>query len=180
MVYVHFAEGFEEIEAVTIVNVLRRAEIETVSVSITGDKAVRGSRGITVSADILFEDADYSECEMIVLPGGMPGTKNLSEHAGLISEIKSFAESKKYLAAICAAPMVFGKLGLLKGKRATIYPGMEENLTGAKSTGGKIVIDENIITSKGPGTAMDFGLALVSLLKSKEEEAKIRKRLIMD
>jgi len=180
MVYVHFAEGFEEIEAVTIVNVLRRAEIEAVTVSVTGDKTVRGSRGIPVCTDILFDEADYSDCEMIILPGGMPGTTNLLEHGGLMEKIKSFGEEKKYLAAICAAPMIFGKLGLLKGKKATIYPGMEENLVGAKSTGGRIVIDENIITSKGPGTTMEFALALVGLLKSKELAAQIRKRLLVE
>ena len=179
MVYVHFAEGFEEIEAITVVDVLRRAGIETVSVSVTGDKTVRGAHDISVITDILFEDADYNSCEMIVLPGGMPGSENLFAHSGLTSAIKSFAEEKKYLAAICAAPMVFGKLGILKGKNATSYPGFEEHLAGAKATGGKIVIDGNIITSKGPGTSIEFSFALVGILKNKEEAARLRKGMIV-
>ena len=178
MIYVHFAEGFEEIEGVTIVDVLRRADIETVSVSVTGDKAVRGGHGITVCADALFEEVDYGECEMIVLPGGAAGTDNLCAHKGLAEQIKAFAAAGKYLAAICAAPTVLGKLGVLKGKKATIYPGMEGNLIGAKPTGGKIVIDGNIITSKGPGTALEFSLALVSIFKGNGEASRLRKSMI--
>ena len=178
MVYVHFAEGFEEIEAITIVDVLRRADIETASVSVTGEKAVNGGHGIQVYVDILFEDADYDGCGMIVLPGGGTGTDNLLAHKGLAAQIMAFNESGKYLAAICAAPKVFGKLGVLKGKKATIYPGMEEHLAGAKSTGGRIVVDGNVITSKGPGTALEFSLALVSILKDKEEAARLRKSMI--
>ena len=178
MIYVHFADGFEEIEAITAVDVLRRAGIETVSVSVTGDKTVQGSHEISVLTDILFEEADYGACEMIVLPGGKRGAENLLAHNGLADKIKMFADEKKYLAAICAAPMVLGKMGLLKGKNATIYPGMEENLAGAKATGGRIVIDENIITAKGAGTAMEFAFALVGILKSKEEAARLRKSMV--
>ena len=178
MVYVHFAEGFEEIEAVTIVDALRRAGVETVSVSVMEDKTVRGAHDISVITDILFEEADYSACEMIVLPGGGKGTENLMAHSGLTAQLKSFGEEKKYLAAICAAPMALGKLGMLKGKKATIYPGMEGELTGVKVTGGKVVVDENIITSKGPGTALEFALCLVGILTSKEEAARLRKSLV--
>jgi len=179
MVYVHFAEGFEEIEAVAIVDVLRRGGIETKSVSVTGNLTVCGSHGISICTDILFEDVDYGDCEMIVLPGGMPGTTNLLAHEGLTSHIISFAKNKKYLAAICAAPMVFGKLGLLESKKATIYPGMEENLIGAMAQSDRVVIDGNIITSKGPGTALEFSLALVSILKSEEEAAKLKKAMVV-
>ena len=179
MVYVHFAEGFEEIEAVAIVDVLRRGEIQTKSVSVTGGKAVCGSHGITVNADILFEEADYDDCEMLVLPGGMPGTTNLLAHTGLAGKITAFAEGKKYLAAVCAAPMVFGKLGVLKDRKATIYPGMEENLIGAKPQADRVVIDGNIITSKGPGTAIEFALALVGVLKGGEEAARLGKAMVV-
>jgi 4-methyl-5(b-hydroxyethyl)-thiazole monophosphate biosynthesis len=178
MVYVHFAEGFEEIEAVIIVDVLRRAGIETRQVSITGNLTVCGSHGISICADELFEEVNYDDCEMIVLPGGMPGTKNLLAHEGLASKIIAFAESKKFIAAICAAPMVFGKLGILNGKKATIYPGMEENLIGADAKDDRVVIDDNIITSKGPGTAIEFSLALVGILKSREEAAKLGKSMV--
>ena len=179
MVYVHFAEGFEEIEAVTIVDVLRRAGVETKAVSVTGDLTVCGSHGIPVCTDILFEDVNYDDCEMIVLPGGMPGTTNLLAHEGLTSQIVSFAKNKKHVAAICAAPMVFGKLGILEGKKATIYPGMEENLIGAKVQSDRVVIDGHVITSKGPGTAMEFSLALVGVLKSEEEAARLKKAMVV-
>lgn len=178
MVYVHFAKGFEEIEAVTVMDVLRRGGIETESVSITGDKTVRGAHGVSVYADLLFEEADYGGCEMIVLPGGMPGTKNLLAHDGLISEITSFAENRKYLAAICAAPLILGKLNLLIGRKATIYPGMEEDLAGAKACGDIVVKDGNIITSRGPGTAIEFSLAIVDTLKGKDEAIRLRKALV--
>ena len=179
MVFVHLAEGFEEIEAVAIIDVLRRAGIETKSVSVTGDKNVRGSHDITVIADILFEEADYDNCGMIVLPGGMPGAANLLAHGGLKDEIISFSEKGKYLAAICAAPMILGELGILKGKKATIFPGMEEKLTGAVVGADRVVTDGNIITSKGAGTAIEFALAIVGLLKSREEAEALGKRMVV-
>ena len=179
MVYVHFADGFEEIEAVAIVDVLRRAGVETKSVSVTGGLDVCGSHDIRVKADMLIKDADYNGCEMIVLPGGMPGTANLLASEKLKENIISFAEKGKRLAAICAAPMVFGKLGILQGRKAVIYPGMEENLTGADVRDDRVVTDGNITTSKGPGTALEFSLELVGILKGEEESLKLRKAMIV-
>ena len=173
MVYVHFAEGFEEIEAVTIVDVLRRGGVDTKSVSVTGKREVCGSHGIIVCTDILFDEAIYDECEMLVLPGGMPGADNLLAHRELGLKITAFAESKKYLAAICAAPMVFGKLGILKNRKATIYPGMEENLTDAEVKSDRVVRDGNIITSRSAGTAMEFALTLVESLKGRETSLRL-------
>lgn len=164
-VYVHLATGFEEIEAVTIIDVLRRAEIDVESVSVTGSDTVVGAHGVSVKADVLFEDADYENCEMIVLPGGIPGTPNLESHEGLAEEIKKFANEGRKLAAICAAPMILGEQGLLEGKTAVIYPGMESHLKGATIGSRSVEIDGSFITSKGPGTAMDFALALVGILK---------------
>jgi 4-methyl-5(b-hydroxyethyl)-thiazole monophosphate biosynthesis len=112
MVYVHLAEGFEEIEALTVVDVLRRADIDVKTVSITGNEIVRGAHDISVSADILFDKADYKSCQMIVLPGGMPGTANLAKHEGLAAQLTNFAEEGKWLSAICAAPSVLGGLSL--------------------------------------------------------------------
>ncbi|MCL1809995.1 MAG: DJ-1/PfpI family protein [Clostridiales bacterium] len=179
MVYVHFAEGFEEIEAVTVVDVLRRGGIRTEMVSIMEGKAVTGSNGVSIIADLLFEEADYENCEMIVLPGGARGTANLAAHVGLASVVKGFAEKKKYLAAICAAPMVLGKLGILEGKEATIYPGMEEHLAGAKASKNRVVADGNIITSRGAGTAMEFALELVGMLKGAEEKARLAESMVV-
>ena len=180
MIYVHLADGFEEVEALTIVDLLRRAAIDAKTVSITGDKKVTGAHGVTVEADILFEETDYQTCEMIVLPGGMPGSTSLGQHQGLTSHIRCFAEHGKYLAAICAAPMVFGALGVLNGKKATIYPSMEEHLVGAEPQKDKVVVDGNIITSKGPATAMPFALKLVEILKGKDAANQLASDLLWD
>lgn len=168
MVYVHLANGFEEVEALTVIDLLRRAGVEVKSVSITGEKRVMGTHDIPVEADILFEEADYDACEMIVLPGGLPGADYLGEHEGLVKQIRDFAANDKYLAAICAAPQVFGAQGVVEGKKATIYPGMEGCLKGALPQDEIVVQDGKIITSMGPATAMPFALKLIETLKGKE------------
>lgn len=173
MVFVHLAEGFEEIEALTIVDVLRRAKIETETVSIMGTLSVTGAHGIRVIADIFFEDAVYDNCEMIVLPGGMPGATNLDEHARLREKIQSFAVHGKRIAAICAAPLVFGHAGVLEGKEATCYPGFEKELAGAVLSEEPVCVSDNIITSRGPGTAMAFALELVRQIKSDKARALV-------
>ena len=178
MVYVHLADGFEEVEALTVVDLLRRADIETQTVSIMGKLAVKGSHDIKVVADIIFEDAVYSECEMIVLPGGMPGSANLDAHDGLREKIHSFNNQEKWLAAICAAPLVLGHAGVLKGKKATCYPGFEKELDGAEALTDSVVVDKNIITSRGAGTAMLFALKLIKELKGKELASKIAEKLL--
>lgn len=180
MIYIHLADGFEEVEALTVLDVLRRAQMEARTVSITGNKQVTGAHQITVEADMLFEETDYETCEMIVLPGGMPGAETLGRHQGLTNHIRCFAEHDKYLAAICAAPMVFGALGILKGKNATIYPGMEDQLVGAQYQNEKVVVDGKIITSMGPATAMPFALKLVELLKGKAASDQVAAGLLWD
>lgn len=179
MVYVHLAYGFEELEALTVVDLLRRVEVPVQLVSVTGEKMVEGAHGIGVEADVLFEDADYGACEMIVLPGGLPGTFGLRDHEGLCGKITEFAEAGKKVSAICAAPLVLGKLGVLEGRKATIYPGMEEHLAGAQPAPGRVVKDENIITSQGPGTAMDFALAIVEEFCGTQVAEDLRKDLIL-
>ena len=179
MVYVHLADGFEEIEALTVVDVLRRADIAVQSVSMTGSRTVRGGHDIAVTADLLFQEADYGKCEMIVLPGGMPGTANLAKHEGLAKQLKGFAQSGKWLAAICAAPSVLGGLSLVKGKRVTSYPGFEQQMTGAEYTEERVVRDGKLITSRGPGTAIEFSLELVKVLKSEQTAAALRNAMIV-
>lgn len=180
MVYVHLATGFEEVEALTVIDLLRRADIEVKSVSITGEKRVMGTHSIPVEADITFEEADYGECEMIVLPGGLPGADYLGEHAGLTAQIREFAANDKYLAAICAAPQVFGAQGILEGKKATIYPGMEGCLTGAEPQDEIVVVDGKIITSMGPATAMSFALKLIEVLKGSEVSGAVASGLLFN
>ena len=137
-----------------------------------------GTHGIPVEADILFEETDYEKCEMIVLPGGLPGADYLGEHDGLVKQIKYFAENDKYLAAICAAPQVFGAQGVVDGKKATIYPGMEACLKGADPQDEIVVADGKIITSMGPATAMPFALKLIEVLKGKDTSDAVASGLL--
>ncbi len=179
MVYVLLADGFEEIEALTVVDVLRRAEIAVKTVSVTGGKTVRGAHDILVAADLLFEEADYGKCDMMVLPGGMPGTANLAKHEGLAKQLNAFAQSGKWLAAICAAPSVLGRLSLTKGKRVTSFPGYENYMTGAEYTEERVVRDGKLVTSRGPGTAIEFSLELVKVLKNEQTTAAIREAMLV-
>jgi len=180
MVYVHLADGFEEIEALTIIDLLRRAEIETETVSIMGRLPIRGSHDVKVIADILFEDAVYSNCDLIVLPGGIPGAENLDAHEGLREKILSFHNQGKGLAAICAAPLVFGRAGILEGKKATCYPGFEDELKGAVLQTDTVVSDQGVITSRGPATAIPFALAIIESLKDKETADEIASGLLFN
>lgn len=176
---VHLAEGFEEIEAISIIDVLRRAEFNVTIVSVTDNLVVTGSHGIKVFADKLFNKVDYEKMDMIILPGGMPGAANLNEHLGLREQILNFNESKKLLAAICAAPLVFGNLGILKNKEATCFPGYENQLHGAIATGENIEVSENIITGKGAGVAIGFALKIVEILKGKKFADELSKKMIV-
>ena len=179
MIYVHFAEGTEEIEFVTIIDLLRRSSLDAVSVSITGKTKVTGAHGIVIETDTTFEEANYDDCDMIVLPGGMPGTLHMAEHSGLTDMIKSFNKKGRSLAAICAAPMVFAGCGILSGKKAVIYPGMEEYLGDAEVSDKRVQTDGNIITSQGPGTAMEFALEIIRTVKGSAASDEIKKELLM-
>ena len=171
-VSIFLADDFEEIEGLTVVDLLRRAEIEVQMVSVTGNIQVTGSHRIAVIADALFEETDYSDADLLVLPGG-PGTRHLLEHKGLEQLLKKAVSDGTKVAAICAAPRVLGIQGLLQGKNATCYPGNEEFLTGARIIDTEVVCDGNITTSKGLGTAIDFSLSLIKTLKGGEEAARI-------
>lgn len=178
-VNIYLAEGFEEIEAITVVDVLRRADIDARMISITDRKEVKGAHGITITSDEVFDEADNNGADMLVLPGGMPGTRHLGEHKGLKEVILGFAELNRPIAAICAAPSILGKLGLLDKKKAVCYPGFEETLKGAV-VGEEILSQEgNYITSKGPGTAIYFALRLVEVLKDKETAEELKEGMIV-
>ena len=171
-VYVFLATGFEEIEALTPVDILRRAGITVDVVSVTGSEIVTGARGINVKADVLFENMDKDAADVLVLPGGMPGTLNLHAYKPLMELVDKYNSAGKRIAAICAAPTIFGKEGLLKGKKATCYPGMEKDLLGADVQKESVVTDGNITTSRGMGTALDFSLELLKLLSGSSEKAE--------
>ena len=179
MVYIHLADGFEEVEAITVVDLLRRANIDAKTVSITGEKGVTGSHGIKITADILFEEACYDKCRMIVLPGGMPGAKNLDEHEGLGEKILSFNSEGKWIGAICAAPLVLGHKGILLDRKAVCYPSFEDELEGAEVIYDNVCTCENIITSRGPSTAISFALEIIRVLANEEESDRVKKGLLL-
>ena len=149
---IFMADGCEEIEGLTVVDVVRRAKMEIVMISITGKKEVTSSHNVTFLTDALASEVNYAELDGIVLPGGMPATLNLGVDATVNQTIKEFAAAGKLVCAICAAPSVLGAAGLLKGKNATCHPGFEEKLTGATTSVDEVVVDGNIITSRGMGT----------------------------
>ena len=178
-ILIHLATGFEEIEAITIIDVLRRANLSVKTVSITNKLDVEGAHQITIVADQLFEETNYDQAEMIVLPGGMPGTSNLQQHEGLAEKIIQFNRNKRAIAAICAAPSVLGVHGILDGKKAVCYPGVESKLTGATILHTPFITDGNIITGRGVGTALEFSLELVRILKGNQLAASLREALVI-
>ena len=176
-ILVHLATGFEEIEALAPVDIWRRAGFQVETISVTGNKTIVGSHNIPVVADLLFEEADYSTADMIFLPGGMPGASNLDAHNGLKEKLLLFNEQGKYLVAICAAPLVLGHNNLLKGKKATCFPGYEKELFGAETTGSSVVTDGKIITGKGAGVAIELALEVVAIFKGKEEAKTLARKM---
>lgn len=178
MVYLFLAEGFEELEALTPVDLLRRASISVTTVGV-GGKIIRGAHGIPVTADISDRELpeNLPDLEMIVLPGGMPGTKNLDACPAVEAALSLAVEKNSYIAAICAAPMILGKRGLLNGKHAVCYPGFETDLTGAVLSTEGIAEDGRIITAKAAGYAADFAFALIRVLKGAAAAAQVREAI---
>ncbi|WP_159517075.1 DJ-1 family glyoxalase III [Sunxiuqinia indica] len=177
---VHFATGFEEVEAISIVDVLRRAELDVIMVSMTDTKTVVGGHQIPIVTDILFPELDYSTIDVIVLPGGMPGATNLDNHKGLREQILQFNNEKKLLGAICAAPLVLGHLGILKGRKAVCYPGFENELHGAEVLKDPTTVSDNIVTGRGIGVALKFGLALVKEIMHADKAEELSKAMLVE
>ena len=175
---IFFATGFEEIEALTVVDILRRAGITADMVSVTGERAVTGSHKITVQMDKLFDEVDFNETDIIILPGGMPGTTNLEAYEPLMDQVDDFYRNGKYIAAICAAPSIFGHRGMLKGRKACSNPGFESHLEGADVKQEKAVVDGHVITSRGMGTAIAFGLAILEQLSGTDAAMQMRAKLV--
>lgn len=175
---VFFGTGYEEIEALTVVDLLRRANIETLCISIDNQKQVMGAHNINVDMDAGIDEVDFDSLDMIVCPGGMPGTKNLEACDKLTEQIKCFYENGKLIGAICAAPMIFGHMGLLTGRKACIYPGMEKHLTGAEVVYDEVAQSEHVITSRGMGTAIAFGLKMIENLMDKETADELGKQIV--
>ncbi len=176
MVYVFLADGFEEIEALAVVDILRRAKIEVCTVGV-GNTHIRGAHNILVKADITDADALDDVFDAIVLPGGMPGTLNLENSAVVQAALQTAANNGAYIAAICAAPSILGHLGLLNGKAAVCYPGFESALEGANVSNALVVHDGWFITGKGPGAAIPFALEIVKVLASEETAETIKEAM---
>ncbi len=177
-VCVFLADGFEEIEGLTVVDILRRAGIAVETVSVMGRKQIKGAHDILVEADSLFEETDPAGADMLVLPGGMPGTLNLKAHQGLADLLAAFDRERKYIAAICAAPSIFSELGILKGRKACSYPSFEEGLDCAEVVREPAVTDGHVTTGRGMGTAIPFALRLTALLAGEEKAEEVRKSIV--
>ena len=171
--YVFFAEGFEEVEALTVVDLLRRAEIETSMVSITGEQTVTGAHGITIMMDALLDEINMGQADALILPGGMPGTRNLQKCERLVNGLVEADKAGKLVCAICAAPLVLGQNHILKGKTACCYPSFEEELFEANVSFEPVCHDGNVITSRGMGTAIAFAGEIIATLVSKDKEKEI-------
>lgn len=169
MNYIFLDNGFEEIEAITTIDLLRRADIPVTMVSVTGIEAVLGAHNIAVKADALFANVDFSDAEMLILPGG---ATRLREHSDLCDLLVGHNANNKLIAAICAAPSVLGQLGILHGKQATCYPGFESYL-GDSFIGGLVVESKNVITAKGPGLSSDFAFCIIEKLKGSDVADKV-------
>jgi len=168
-VYVFLANGFEDVEALIPVDVLRRGGVEVVTVSVVeGSQVVETAHRVKIEADCLFEECDFSDADLLMLPGGMPGASNLNNHEGVRQALMKQNAAGRRVAAICAAPLVLGGLGILRGKRATCYPGFEQTLEGATYTGDLCTVDGNVTTGEGPAAAFPFAYALLSQLVSEQ------------
>ncbi len=178
--YVFNADGFEEIEAFTCVDVMRRAGLNVEMVSVTPDEIVTGAHDVPVLCDCNVVNCDFFDADLVLLPGGMPGAATLDKCEELRKLLLRFAEEQKPIAAICAAPMVLGKLGLLKGKKATCYPDFEQYLEGADCTGAPVERDGNIVTGKSPAAAMEFALTIIDLILGKEKVQELKEAMCVE
>lgn len=180
LMYIYLAEGFEETEMIAPLDLCRRAGIDAKTVSVTGNICVTGSHGITIKADMLVSDSEYipDKADIVMLPGGLPGTNGLEASDAVQNAIHKAFDGGKLVCAICAAPSVLGKAGLLQGKKATCYPGFEKYLYGATPVSEKVVRDGNIITGIGMGAAVQFGLEIVSAMCGEETAEKLKNGII--
>ena len=179
MICLFLAEGFEEIEALTVVDLCRRAGLDITTVSITEETLVMGSHKIPVVADTVMSNVDWDSADVLVLPGGKLGTQNLASCDVLTSKLDAHVAAGKLACAICAAPaLVLGERGLVDGKRACCYPGLENHLKGAEVTANNVTVDGNIVTSRGLGTSIDFALAIIEKLDSKEKADEIARSVV--
>ena len=175
-----FAGGYEEVEALTVVDLLRRADVVCDIVALGDEREVTGSHGISVRADKAFRDTDFSVYDALILPGGLRGTARLAEDERVLELLQRFYHEKRLTAAICAAPTVLAKAGLLEGKKAVSHPSVADRLTGALPYDGPVAVDGTVITSRGLGTAIPFALTLVAFLVSADRAGEIAEAIVFD
>ena len=176
-VSVFIADGTEEVECLTIVDLLRRAGVEARLVSVMETEKIVSSHKVTIEADGKFDTEDFSDTDMLFIPGGMPGTKHMLEHDGLKALVKKFADEGKMLGAVCAAPTVLGQVGVLEGKKATCFPGWEDKLNCGEYTGALVERDGLVITGRGLGACIDEGIEIIRMLKGDEAASDIKSRI---
>jgi 4-methyl-5(b-hydroxyethyl)-thiazole monophosphate biosynthesis len=179
-VYVFLADGFEDIEGLAVVDLLRRAKIDTKTVSIKDTKEVTASHGVTLFTDQTFAQTDFGDAQLLVLPGGLRGTQNLRAFTPLCDLLQEFDRSERKIAAICAAPSIFGELGILRGRKATSYPSFMDKLDGAVLSEDRVVTDGHVTTSRGMGTALDFGLSLIAQLCGEQKAKEIAGQIVYE
>lgn len=179
-VFAFFADGSEEVELLAVVDILKRGGQEVTLVSVTGKRDVISAHQIKIQADYEFSEVDCKDADVLFLPGGMPGTRHLGAHEGLLNSLEEAHKENRRIAAICAAPSILGKLGILEGKRATCFPGFEPELKGALYTKQGVVTDGNITTARGLGYALDMGIELLGLLTDKEHARQVKEAIQYD
>ena len=177
-VVVFFAKGYEEIEALSVVDVLRRGGVEVVMAGVDGD-CIKSGRGIEIKMDQRVETIDYNTVDMLVVPGGVPGVDNLYASKFVVEQLKAFKQANKWIGAICAAPGVLGKLGLLEGESATCYPGVEEELKGATVVNERVVVSHKVVTGIGAGASLEFALCLLELLMGSEKKEQVKRGMLI-
>lgn len=173
--FLFLTTGFEEIEAVTMIDILRRAGLNLITVSVEDNIDVKGAHGVVVKADTMLDGNDYNDAQMLILPGG---TLRLGEFATVNDALVKQNDKGGWIAAICAAPSILGKLGILKGKDATCYPSFEANLDGANHVDKRVVLSKNVVTGKGPGCTKEFALKIVEVLLGQEKTNEVAEALI--
>lgn len=177
--YIILASGFEEAEAIIPLDILRRGGVDAVLASLDNQPVVEGAHGVSVQVDISFCDVDFSDGNLLFLPGGMPGALHLSQSEALAEVIREYHAADKYLTAICAAPMVYGMMGLLDGRKATCYPGFEDKLQGAIRCEASCVVDGQFVTACGPGAAFTIGHQMLALLTTGETADQVLRQMLV-
>jgi 4-methyl-5(b-hydroxyethyl)-thiazole monophosphate biosynthesis len=172
------AEGFEEIEAITLIDILRRANYNLKTVSINRNNEIQGAHKIKVITDMVFDDVNFDDTDILILPGGVPGVPNLASEDKVLNLVKKFYDEKKYLVAICAAPFVLERANILLNKNVTCYPTWEDKINSGKIKKTNVVVDNNIITARGIGAAIDLGLKLVEIFSSKRESKILKSEIV--